>query len=96
MIIQNALAQLLRRFLILKGLLFFYGSVTLIVEVGSTLTIWLKYGKEVKMDLWVFDNDGTLYDDFRIGKKFMERLFNMFPDGKISQFNKLRRKICLK
>ncbi len=26
------------------------------------------------MNLWVFDNDGTLYDDFGAGKKFMEIL----------------------
>src|SRR3989344_1560974 len=27
------------------------------------------------MDLWVFDNDGTLYDDFGAGEKFMSILF---------------------
>ena len=27
------------------------------------------------MDLWVFDNDGTLYDDFAAGEKFMGILF---------------------
>lgn len=27
------------------------------------------------MDLWVFDNDGTLYSDFGAGKKFMRILF---------------------
>ena len=32
------------------------------------------------MELWVFDNDGTLYDDFGAGKKFMKILF-----GHVSQ-----------
>ena len=32
------------------------------------------------MDLWVFDNDGTLYDDFGAGEQFMRIFFRYFSE----------------
>lgn len=33
------------------------------------------------MDLWVFDNDGTLYDDFGAGEQFMRIFFQYFSQS---------------
>lgn len=32
------------------------------------------------MDLWVFDNDGTLYDDRRVGEQFMRLLLGYYSE----------------